>query len=121
MEINFQKAEGGLLILGVALAEPLPKLLLVKGLGSLFDGEHLVRGNVQHLADPQEGLHPHIHGATLNVGIGAVGQARGLGNFGLGEPHAFANGEQIVSDGAKIKNQHHSSSKQGYIGIILPF
>ena len=76
---------------------------------------------MQHIADFQYGLCPHVDGTPLNIGIGTVRQTGGFGHLCLGHSHPLADGQQLVTDGAKIKNKHLSSSCYIDIGIIVPF
>ena len=74
---------------------------------------------MQDIANSQKCLCTHIYSTSFNVCIGAVRKPRTLSNLCLCHPHALTYRQQFVSDGSQIKNQHFSSSKFLYIGIIL--
>lgn len=112
--------EGGGAVFFGAGVETGEQLFLTGGEGGRGLGEDFVRGDMKRLTDAQNGFQTHVYAAALDVRIGTVGQSGGFGDLHLGHAKLFSNGQQVVSNYAKIRNEHFSSSFFLSIGIIIP-
>ena len=66
-QVHRQELQGGFAVFGIAGAQAVPQLLLLRGEGGACLGQHLVRRDVENAANFQDGFRPHVDSAALNV------------------------------------------------------
>lgn len=121
LQVRRKKLQSSFLVFGIAGVQPIPKFRLPGGQRDAFLSQDLVGGDVENIADPEDGFGSHVDRSSFNVCVGAVRQSGGFRDLSLRHSHTLTDGQQLVSNGTQVKNQHLSSPICNNTGIIISF